>query len=62
MEDALRKLGSEAVNSTLDNRTRTSNVGTDPFEDVKKFFMLMESFTPRLIAAMRRSIAEMDIK
>jgi hypothetical protein len=37
-------------------------VGTDPFEDVKKFFMLMESFTPRLIAAMRSSIADMDTK
>ena len=45
MEDALRKLGSASINSTLDNRTRTNEPGTDPFENVKKFFMLMESFT-----------------
>lgn len=59
MEEALRKLESPVVNATLDTRNRTSDVGPDPFEDVKKFFMLMESFTPRLIDSMKTALAEM---
>jgi hypothetical protein len=62
MEDALRKLGSASINNTLDNRNRTSEAGTDPFENVKKFFMLMESFTPRLIEAMRSTVKDMEKK
>ncbi len=56
MEDALRKLESPEINATLDNRTRTVKPRTDPFQNVKDFFMLMESFTPRLITASEKCI------
>lgn len=62
MEDALRKLGSAEINATLDNRIRTVKPGSDPFQNVKDFFMLMESFTPRLITAMKTTASKMDKK
>jgi hypothetical protein len=62
MEDALRKLDSPEINAILDGRIKSATPGHDPFEDVKKFFMNMESFTPRLIAAMRTAATGMDKK
>jgi hypothetical protein len=62
MEDALHKLGSESINTILDNRNRTSVGGSNPFENVKKYFMLMESFTPRLIEAMKSTVKDLEKK
>lgn len=60
MEEALRKLGSATVNAALDSNKFTSDEGATPFEKVKNGLKQMESYTPRLIAAMKQGLAEID--
>lgn len=55
MFDALKELNDPDVNRTLATRTWTSEEGATPFERVKNGLARMESFTARLIAAMRRA-------
>jgi hypothetical protein len=62
MEETLRKLNSPVINSTLDTHKFTSAEGATPFEKVKNGLAKMESYTPRLITAMKQALADMDKK
>jgi hypothetical protein len=53
MDEAMAQLGSPEVNSALATRKRESEEGATPFERVKNGLARRESFTPRLIAAMK---------
>ena len=62
MEEALRKLGSEPLNATLNSHKFTSDEGETPFDKVKNGLALLESYSPRLIASMRQALVDMDKK
>ncbi len=49
LEETLRKLGSPEVNAVLDGR----KIETHSFEDVNRFFRSQETFTTRLLDAMK---------
>ncbi|NDA42898.1 MAG: hypothetical protein EBX78_04665 [Gammaproteobacteria bacterium] len=59
MQDALRKFDSAPINRELDTLTFLSPVGATPFEKVKNGLADLESYSLRLIAAMKRVAAEM---
>lgn len=59
MEEALRKLGSEQLNATLNSHKFTSDEGDTPFDKVKNGLAQLESYSPRLIASMRKALEEM---
>lgn len=55
MFEALKQLDDSDVNQVLATRTWVSEEGATPFDRVKNGLARMESFTSRLIAAMRRA-------
>jgi len=60
MQEALRKLNSDTINATLNTLTFVSEEGATPFDKVKNGLARMESFTPRLIASMKQTLADME--
>ena len=62
MQEALHKLDSPPLNAALDTLTITSEEGATPFERVKNGLARLETYTTRLIAAMKRALAEMDAR
>lgn len=62
MESTLRKLNLPTINATLDTHTWTSEEGATAFDRVKNGLARMESFTPRLLSAMRKALGEMNGK
>jgi hypothetical protein len=62
MQEALRKLDSPPLNAVLDTLTITSEEGATPFERVKNGLARLETYTTRLIAAMQRTLAEMEAR
>lgn len=62
METTLRKLNSATINATLDTHKFTSEEGATAFDRVKNGLARMESYTPRLIAAMKQAVTEMGGK
>ncbi len=59
MNEALRALESKPVTQTLDTLSWTSDEGDTPFDKVKNGMARLETYTPRLIAAMKRAVDEM---
>jgi hypothetical protein len=62
MEEALRKLDNASLNATLNSHKFTSDEGATPFEKVKNGLALLESYSPRLIASMKKALADMNSK
>jgi len=60
--EALRKLNAKPVTETLNTLTFVSEEGDTPFDKVKNGLARLEDFTPRLIASMKKALAEMDAK
>jgi len=60
MEEALRRLGSPAINKTLDSHKFTSDDGATPFDKVKNGLAKMEDYTTRLIASMKEALTEIN--
>ena len=60
--EALRKLNAKPVTETLNTLTFVSEEGDTPFDKVKNGLARLEDFTPRLIASMKKALAEMDRK
>ncbi len=60
MQEALAKLNSPVVNETLKTLSWVSEEGPTPFDRVKNGLARLETYTPRLLAAMRQALAEMD--
>jgi len=55
MEEALRKLGDATVDAALDARNYKGD-GKTPFEKVQNGFYKVETYTPRLIEAMKQAL------
>jgi hypothetical protein len=62
MEEALHMLHSQTLDATLATHTFTSDEGTTPFDKVKNGLARMESYSPRLINAMKEALKELDQK
>jgi hypothetical protein len=62
MQEALRKLNAAPVTETLNTLTWLSDEGDTPFERVKNGLARLEDYSPRLIASMKKALAEMDPK
>lgn len=59
LQETLRKLDSADINRELDTLTLVIASGGAPFERVKKGLAQLESYTPRLLAAMKRTATEL---
>ncbi len=64
MHEALRKLNSPAINRVLDFQDTwgiwfEKNEGATPFERIRNGFKNVETFTPSLLAAMKKTAQEM---
>lgn len=55
LEAALTKLDAPAVNEALQRREYKGAPGKTPFEQVQEGFLLVETYTPHLIEAMRKA-------
>ena len=62
MQEALRKLNAAPVTETLNTLTWLSDEGDTPFERVKNGLARLEDYSPRLIASMKKALADMDPK
>jgi len=60
MDETLRRLNAAPVNAVLATHTWSSEEGSTPFEKVKNGLARMESYTTRLIAAMKETLTQMD--
>ena len=58
LQEALRRLDAPATNAVLATLRIVSEEGATPFERVKNGLAALETFTPRLIAAMQRVAEE----
>jgi len=57
MIEALKKLDAEPINETMATLTWLSEEGETPFEKVKNGLARLEDYSPRLIAAMKQTLA-----
>lgn len=59
LEEALRRLNAPAVDAVLDSRSYRGR-GETPFEQVQDGFAAIETYTPRLISAMKEALAALS--
>lgn len=60
LQEALVKLDHPIVNETLRTLSWVSEEGPTPFDRVKMGLARLETYTPRLLTAMRKALAEME--
>ncbi len=60
MQEALRGLDSAQLNATLDTLRWVSDKGATPFDRVKNGLAELETYTPRLITAMKQTLTQLE--
>jgi len=59
LEDVLRRVGSPALDSAL-NRMSYRGEGATPFEQIQSGYYRVETFGPRLMAALEETLAGLE--